>query len=64
VNKAGVPSSVCTKFGFSASFKSAAIAPCAFISRLLPDCLQVIAYNNFAHLFFNRQYHLKDKKPP
>ena len=29
---AGVPSSVCTRLGFSASFNIAAIAPCAFTS--------------------------------
>ena len=30
---AGVPSIVCTRFGLTASFNSAAIAPCAFKSR-------------------------------
>ena len=31
--KAGLFSSVCTRFGASASFSSAAIAPCALMSR-------------------------------
>ena len=39
---AGLPSMVCTKFGFMASLSNAAIAPCAFKSRAYIGCLSKV----------------------